>query len=324
MMPAFQYIRVQSLGDGIKHLGSKGARVHAGGTDLLGCLREKVFTADKVVSLSRLKDLKGIREDGGGLRIGALTTLSEVAESPQVKKLYPGLSRAALEVGSPQLRAQGTIGGNICQKPRCWYYRGEFHCIRKGGDTCFAVTGENQYHCIFGGTDCYIVHPSDIAPALSALRATVHITGPKGSRSVPIDQFFVLPATDPTSETILTPEEIVTGISIPAPPPGQRSSYRKVRARGSWDFALAGGALALRFEGPRVSEARIWLSGAAPVPWRSKEAEQVILGKLLDEKTILTAAAAAVNKATPLSKNGYKVSLFRAVIEEELEAMARG
>jgi xanthine dehydrogenase YagS FAD-binding subunit len=323
MMPAFQYVRVQSLGDGIKHLSSKGAKIQAGGTDLLGCLREKVFTADKVVSLTNLKDLKGIREDRGGLRIGALTTLSEVAENLLVKKLYPGLSRATLEVGSPQLRAQGTIGGNICQKPRCWYYRGEFHCIRKGGDTCFAVAGENQYHCIFGGTDCYIVHPSDTAPALSALRATVHITGPKGSRSVPFDQFFVLPAKDPTTETILTTEEIVTEISIPAPPPGLRSSYRKVRARGSWDFALAGLALALRFEGNRVSEAQVWLSGAAPVPWRSKEVEQEILGKSLEEKTISAAASAAVKKAVPLSKNGYKVSLFRAVIEEELEAMAR-
>ena len=324
MMPAFQYIRVQSLGDGIKHLSSKGARIHAGGTDLLGCLREKIFIADKVVSLSGLNALKGIREDGGGLRIGALTPLAQVVESPLVKKLYPGLSRAALEVGSPQLRAQGTLGGNICQKPRCWYYRGDFHCIRKGGNTCFAVDGENQYHCLFGGTDCYIVHPSDTAPALSALRAAVHITGPKGSRSVPIDQFFVLPAADPTTETILTPGEIVTEISIPAPPPGLRSTYRKVRARGSWDFALAGAALALRFDGPRVSEARVWLSGAAPVPWRSKEVEQEILGKALDERTITTAAAAVVKKATPLSKNGYKVSLFKAVIEEELEVISRG
>jgi xanthine dehydrogenase YagS FAD-binding subunit len=323
MMPAFQYVRVQSLEEGIRHLSSGDARVHAGGTDLLGCLRENVFTAAKVVSVSNIKELKGIREERGGLRIGALSTLTQVAESPLVKRIYPGLARAAMEVGSPQLRAQGTIGGNICQKPRCWYYRSDFHCLRKGGDTCFAFAGENQYHCIFGGAACYIVHPSDTAPALSAFQATVRIAGPKGSRSIPIDQFFVSPPIDPRKETVLAPEEIVTEISIPAPPPGLRSSYRKVRARRSWDFALAGVALALRFDGTRVSEARVWLSGAAPVPWRSKEVEQEILGKQLDEKTIARAGEAAVKNAEPLTKNKYKVPLFRAVIEEELEAMAR-
>jgi xanthine dehydrogenase YagS FAD-binding subunit len=323
MMPAFQYVRVRSLEEGIRHLSSGDGRLHAGGTDLLGCLRENVFTAAKVVSISDIKELEGIREEGGGLRIGALSTLSQVAESPLVKKLYPGLARAAMEVGSPQLRNQGTIGGNICQKPRCWYYRGDFHCIRKGGDTCFAFAGENQYHCIFGGAACYIVHPSDTAPALSALQTTVRIIGPKGSRSVPLDRFFVPPAIDPKRETVLAPEEIVTEISIPAPPPGLRSSYRKVRARRSWDFALAGVALALRFDGARVAEARVWLSGVAPVPWRSKEVEQEILGKQLDEKTIARAAAAAVKNAEPLTKNGYKVPLVKAVIEEELEAMAQ-
>jgi xanthine dehydrogenase YagS FAD-binding subunit len=323
MMPAFQYVRVRSVEEGIRHLSSGDARVHAGGTDLLGCLRENVFTTAKVVSISNIKELKGIREERGGLRIGALSSLTEVAESPLVKKLYPGLAQAAMEVGSPQLRAQGTIGGNICQKPRCWYYRGDFHCIRKGGDTCFAFAGENQYHCIFGGAACYIVHPSDTAPALSALQATVRIVGPKGSSSLPIDRFFVLPATDPRKETVLAPEEIVTEILIPAPLPGLRSSYRKVRARRSWDFALAGVALALRFDGARVSEARVWLSGAAPVPWRSKEVELEIVGKQLDEKTIARAVAASVKNAEPLTKNGYKVPLLRAVIEEELEAMAR-
>jgi xanthine dehydrogenase YagS FAD-binding subunit len=323
MMPAFQYVRVRSLEEGIRHLSSGNARVHAGGTDLLGCLRDNVFTAAKMVSISNIKELKGIREERGGLGIGALTTLTQVAESPLVQKLYPGLARAAMEVGSPQLRAQGTIGGNICQKPRCWYYRGDFYCLRKGGDTCFAFAGENQYHCIFGGAACYIVHPSDTAPALSALQATVRITGPKGSRSAPIDQFFVQPAIDPKKETVLAPQEVVTAISIPAPLPGLRSSYRKIRARRSWDFALAGVALALRFDGARVSEAHVWLSGAAPVPWRSKEVELEIVGKQLDQKTIARAVEAAVKNAEPLTKNEYKIPLFRAVIEEELEVMAQ-
>jgi xanthine dehydrogenase YagS FAD-binding subunit len=322
MMPAFQYVRVESIEEGIRHLSSVDAKLHAGGTDLLGCLRENVFAAAKAVSISGIKELKSIREERGGLKVGVLTTIAQVAQSPLVKKLYPGLARAASEVGSPQLRAQGTIGGNICQKPRCWYYRGDFHCIRKGGDTCFAFAGENQYHCIFGGAACYIVQPSDMSPALSALRAIVRITGSKGSRSVPIDQFFVPPAVDPRKETVLAPEEMVTEISLPAPPPGLKSSYRKVRARRSWDFALAGVALALRFDGAHVSEAQAWLSGVAPVPWRAKEVEQEILGKRLDEKTITRAGAAAIKNAEPLAKNGYKVPLLRAVIEEELEAMA--
>ena len=323
MIPAFQYIKVQSLQEGIKHLSSEAARVHAGGTDLLGCLRENIFPVNKAVSISNIKELRGISEERGGLRIGALSTITEVANNPLVKKLYPALSRAASEVASPQLRNQGTIGGNICQKPRCWYYRGDFHCIRKGGDTCFAFAGENQYHCIFGGVACYIVHPSDTAPALSVFQATVRIAGPKGQRSVPIEQFFVAPARDPRRETILEPGEIVTEISLPTPPAGLRSSYRKVRARRSWDFALAGVALALRFDGARVSEARVYLSGAAPVPWRSKEVEQEITGRQLDGQTIARAAEAVVKNAEPLAKNGYKFPLFRAVIEEELEAMAR-
>jgi xanthine dehydrogenase YagS FAD-binding subunit len=324
MIPPFQYVRVRSLKEGLGHLSTKEARIHAGGTDLLGCLRDGVFAAAKVVSLSSLRELKGIHEEGGGLRIGALTPLTLVAENPLVKKRSPALARAALEVGSPQIRAQGTLGGNLCQKPRCWYYRGDFHCLRKGGPTCFAFDGESQYHCLFGGSDCYIVHPSDTAPALCAFQATVRITGPKGSRAVPVDQFFVLPAKDPTRETVLAPEEIVTDIFIPPPLPGLRSVYRKVRTRRSWDFALAGAALALAFDGPRVSEARIWLSGAAPVPWRAEAAEKEILGKPLDGKTIAAAGAAAVKNAAPLGKNENKIPLISAIIEEELEAMARG
>lgn len=189
MLPAFHYVPVSSVEEGIRHLSEGNARLHAGGTDLLGCLRDHVLRGEKLVSISGIRELKGIREERGGLRIGALTTVAEVAQSPLIRKLYPGLAQAALEVGSPQLRAQGTIGGNICQKPRCWYYRGDFHCIRKGGDICYAIGGKNPYHCIFGAA-CCIVHPSDTAPALSALQAKVKIAGPKGQRSVPIEKFL--------------------------------------------------------------------------------------------------------------------------------------
>jgi xanthine dehydrogenase YagS FAD-binding subunit len=321
MLPAFQYVSVKRVGDGVKQLATAESKIYAGGTDLLGCLRDGIFPVKKVVSINGIQDLQGIGEKGGVLRIGALTTITEVAENPLIGKFFPGLARAAGEVASPQLRNQGTLGGNLCQKPRCWYYRGEFHCTRKGGAVCFAYGGENQYHCLFGGDGCYIVHPSDTAPVLAALEAQVGLTGPQGARKINLEEFFVLPAVDPMRETVVGPEEIVTEIWIPAPQPGLKSSYRKVRARASWDFALAGVALALNFDGARVAKARVFLSGVAPVPWRAKEAEAAITGRELTGETIARAAAAVVQKAEPLSKNGYKVPLLKAVIEEELEAI---
>jgi len=222
------------------------------------------------------------------------------------------------------LRNRGTIGGNICQKPRCWYYRGEFHCLRKGGNLCYALGGENEFHAIFGSDKiCCIVHPSDTAPALVAFEAKVRAAGPKGDRLIPIDKFFVKPAEDVERETVLEPGEIVTEIMLPASPPGMRSSYRKVRARRSWDFALAGVALALVFKDDKVEGGRVVLSGAAPVPWRSLPVEKVIMGQKLDEQTIARAAEAVVENAEPLAKNAYKIPLFKAVIEEELTKIAR-
>jgi len=309
--------------EAVRHLASDGARLYAGGTDLLGCLRDHVFEAGKVVSVSRVTSLRGIRETvEGGLRIGALTTLTEVGENPLLRNRFHALARGAAEAASPQLRNQGTLGGNICQKPRCWYYRGEFHCLRKGGDLCYAEGGENQFHCIFGGDMCYVVHPSDTAPALVALEASARIVGQRGTRTVPIEHFHVLPAQDVQRETVLDPDEIVTEIVVPPTPPGLRSSYRKVRARRAWDFALAGVALALVFKGPAVEKARVVFSGVAPVPWRSREVEEVITGKRLDATVAAKAAEAAVQGAEPLEKNGYKIPLLRGVVEEELMGIA--
>lgn len=323
MMRKFAYVRPKSIDEALKFLAGGNTVVHAGGTDLLGCLREEILEAGLVVSLGHLRELRGIQKTKeGGLRIGALTTITEVAEHPLVRELFPGLAGAASEVGSPQLRNQGTIGGNLCQKPRCWYYRGEFHCLRKGGDTCYAVEGENQFHCIFGGDSCFIVHPSDTAPALVALDATVQTEGPKGGRVIPAGEFHVPPSKDPQKETVLEPGELVTSILLPPPPAGLRSSYRKVRARRSWDFALAGVALAVVLDKGKISRARVVLSGAAPVPWRSKAVEEVITGRKSDAETARLGAEAAVKGARPLGQNGYKVPLFKGVVEEELKAIA--
>ena len=323
MVPSFSYIRARSLEEAIDYLALDGARAHAGGTDLLGCLRDRVFDVTTVVSIAGLKELRGIgTTPAGGIRIGSLTTIAEVVRNPLIKSKYRALSMAASEVASPQLRHQGTIGGNLCQKPRCWYYRGEFHCLRKGGDQCFAVEGENAYHCIFGGDNCFIVHPSDTAPALIALQASVTIAGPNGRRTVPVENFHMPPSEDYTRETVLEPAEIVTEIVLPPPAEGLRSSYRKVRARRAWDFALAGVALAIVFTGDQAADCRVVLSGAAPVPWRSAEVEEVIKGGRLDRDRAVKAAEAAVKNAEPMEQNEYKIPLFRGLMEQQLMAIA--
>ncbi len=320
MLSNFSYIRPKTLKEASKQLAGEGACLHAGGTDLLGCLRDHVFEINKMVSINALKELRGIKKTAdGGIRIGALTTISEVSEHPVVRSQYSALAQAVREVASPQLRNQGTIGGNICQKPRCWYYRGDFLCLRKGGEKCFAVAGENQYHCILGGGPCFIVHPSDTAPALVAFEASVRIVGPKGTRTVAVEKFHVLPRVDVQRETVLEPGEIVTEIVLPTAQ-GVKSSYRKVRARASWDFAVAGLALAVKFNGDTVASARAVLSGAAPVPWRSKEIESTIIGSRLDESVAAKAGEAAMMNARPLMQNDYKIPLFRGMIEEELLA----
>jgi len=323
MLPNFSYVRPESLREVHRLLKAEGARAHAGGTDLLGCLHDQVFSADKLVSLTALDKLRGIRRSGdGGRRIGALTTISAVAGDPGLQRHYPVLTQAAAAVASPQLRNQGTLGGNLCQKPRCWYYRGEFDCLRKGGPACYAVAGQNQFHCILGGSGCYIVHPSDTAPALVALDARVEIAGPQGTRKVPVADFHVPPARDPQRETILAADEVVTAILLPPPSAGIKSVYRKVRARRSWDFAVAGVALALVFDGVTVRDARVVLSGAAPVSWRAREAEQDLVGSELDEASAGRAAQAALADASPLEHNRYKVPLFQGLITGELVKLA--
>jgi xanthine dehydrogenase YagS FAD-binding subunit len=223
---------------------------------------------------------------------------------------------------TPQLRNQGTIGGNICQRPRCWYFRGDWYCLRKGGNTCYAIAGENQFHCIFGGSGCYIVHPSDTAPALMALGAGVRIASRSGTRLVPIDEFFILPADDIRRENILQPGELVTEVVLPPIAAGTRSTYRKARDRGAWDFALAGLAAVVSMDGDRVEQASLVLSGVAPKPWRAAGAEDALSGGPLDAENIARAAAASVEGAQPLEHNGYKVALVRGLMEETLRALA--
>ncbi|HUX07480.1 MAG TPA: xanthine dehydrogenase family protein subunit M [Acidobacteriota bacterium] len=323
MIGQFTYVKAKSIDDAVKQLGTPNSTVLAGGTDLLGCLRDEVLEAGKVVSISGLKELHGISAGpNGGLRIGALTTIAEVAAAETIRSKYAVLAQAAGEIASPQLRNQGTIGGNLCQRPRCWYFRGDFHCAKKGGDMCYAEGGENMFHCIFGGDPCYIVYPSDSAPALCALNAGVRIAGPGGTRTLAVDKFHQLPGVDIEKENVLQRNEIVTEVLLPAPPPGLKSAYRKVRARQAWDFALTSTAIALTMDGGTVKQARIFLGGVAPVPWRAEAAEAALKGKKLDKATILAAAEAAVQGARPLEANAYKVDLVKGTLTEQLASLA--
>jgi xanthine dehydrogenase YagS FAD-binding subunit len=323
MLPIFDYVRPGSLREALEHGASDGAVLHAGGTDVLGCLRDGVYSADKVVAIAQLDELRGIETTrDGGLRIGALTTLAEIAAHPLIGERYAVLAQGAASAASPQLRNQGTIGGNLCQRPRCWYFRGEFHCLRKGGEMCYAVAGANEYHCIFGGDGCYIVHPSDTAPTLVALGASFRLVSRRGDRTVPAESFFVLPADDVRRETVLQPGELLAEVLLPPPGDNVHSTYRKVRARGAWDFALAGVAAVLEMEDGRVGSARLVLSGVAPIPWRAVEAERALAGNPLNSVTISRVAQACVADARPMPYNGYKVDLVRGVVQETLESLA--
>jgi xanthine dehydrogenase YagS FAD-binding subunit len=323
MIKNFAYVKAGSVAAAIKALGTRGAVLHAGGTDLLGCARDEIFPVERVVSISGIKELKGVSaKPDGGLKIGALTTIAEIAAHPVITEKYAVLAQAASEVASPQLRNQGTIGGNLCQRPRCWYFRGDFRCARKGGNMCYAVAGEHQYHAVYGGGPCFFVHPSDTAVALMALQAQIMIAGAAGSRLVKIEEFFVSPDKNIQKENILAANDVVTEIHLPPVAGKVLSSYRKIRARRAWDFALASVGLVLQIENQNVSRARIVLGGVGPYPWRIEAAEKVLIGKKIDSALAAAAGKAAIGGASPMPDNGYKVQIVQGAVEESLLALA--
>ena len=322
MIKNFSYTKVSSLAEAIKALAVQGTGIHAGGTDLLGCLRDEIIPVDRVVSISGLKGLKGIsaRADGG-LKIGALTVLADIAANSSILEKYPVLAQAAASVGTPQIREQGTIGGNLCQRPRCWYFRSDLQCLKKGGGTCYAYSGENQYHAILGAGPCFAVHPSDVAVALVALQAQITIAGPAAAKTVKAEEFFVGPGKSVVKENILLPGEIVTGIQIPPVSGKVKSAYRKVRTRGSWDFAQTSVAAVLVLDNDTVRAVRIVLGGVAPIPWRVEAAERLAVGKKLDAVVAAAIAESAAAGASPLKDNGYKVEMVKGAVEEAVTGL---
>lgn len=316
-MKNFTHIKPQNLKEASQLAGDnwKDVLFYAGGTDLLGLMKDGIENPDKLIDLKALPAMDKITyTPGKGLKIGALVTITELAEHELINKKYTVLGQAAKEVASPQLRNLGTIGGNICQRPRCWYFRGDFHCLRKGGDACYAVEGENKYHCIIGGGPCFIVHPSDTAVALLALDASVTVFSGKKSRQIPLDEFFVLPEKLVTRENILKPGEIVTEILVPDVPPGTRSGYLKLKERGVWDFATVSAAAVLQIQQDIVKAARVALGGVAPIPWWEKQLSSQLKGMTTKSDNLEQIAANSLKEAEPLEQNAYKIPMARNLI----------
>lgn len=324
-MQNFSYVNATSIEQVPSLLGRSwdDAVVMAGGTDLVGEMKDYAAVPKRVVNLKSIEGLDYIRQDDAGLRIGALTTLTDVLENSAVSQDYPVLHQAVSVIASPQIRNMATLAGNILQRPRCWYYRSEdFPCLKKGGARCYAVGGVNTYHAIFGSGPSYIVHPSDAAPALMALGATVNIHGPRGANEVVMDDFFTMPEMNIRRENILRPNEIVTEITIPKPEANSKGMFIKVRERESIDFALVSLAAQMTVVNGTCERASLVLGGVAPVPWRALEAEDYLRGRRITEARAESAAEAAVEDAAPMPHNGYKVEIAKNLVKQAVQALA--
>jgi xanthine dehydrogenase YagS FAD-binding subunit len=316
-MKNFEYAVPESIKKTFEYLNSSNATLKAGGIDLLDRMKEQLESPGRLVNIRDLEDLRFLKEDtNGSFLIGPSQTLSEIADDPTIKKSFKALADAAKGVASVQIRNTATLGGNLCQRPRCWYFRSaDFNCSRKGGDTCFAIDGENQYHAIFDNADgCAIVHPSATAVALMALNARLIISDGKNDKEISIEEFFVRPADDIETENILQKNEMIVTIIIPAESKDYLSFYHKQKEKQSFDWPLADVAVAFGMEGERCVAARVVLGSAAPVPFRSTSAEQALINNNINKETAMKAADAAMANAEPLSLNEYKVPLFKTII----------
>jgi xanthine dehydrogenase YagS FAD-binding subunit len=319
-------VQATSLDDAIAQLGP-GVTVKAGGVDLIDRLKEGLDAPKRLVNLRGVDGLDGIKQLGtpGELILGPLATLGQIAESQDVRGRWPALAEACAHAATPQIRNMATIGGNLVQRPRCWYFRSaDFHCRKKGGSICYAQHGENQFHAIFANETCAIVHPSSVSTALVAYGASVKLRGKRGERTLPLEQFFALPDKDPTRENVLGDDELVVEVRLPATTPTTRAAYHKAVEKESFDWPMADVAVVLEMNGRTCKSASIVLGAAAPVPWRAKSSEAILGGRAIDERAAEAAANAAMQGATPLAKNGYKLPIFRAIVRRTILAAAGG
>ena len=319
-MRPFEYTTPNTIEQAVAALGPH-TRALAGGTDLLTLMKADIAAPERLVNVKTLLP-RGIEARPAGLEIGALTTLAEIEQHPVIAKGYSALAQAAAQAASPQIRNLATIGGNLLQRPRCWYYRNaRIDCWLKGGADCPAREGENRNHAILGGGPCYAVHPSDLAAALLAFDAALWVHGRGGGRTIELADFFALPVPERRTESLLSLDELVLGLRLPPHPEETRSCYLKAMDRKTWAFALTGLACVLRLSGHKIAHARIVLSGVAPIPWRAEAAERELQGAMASADRFAAAAAAAVQEAAPLRHNGYKVPLTKALVRQALTAL---
>jgi xanthine dehydrogenase YagS FAD-binding subunit len=331
-MNRFAYASASTVDEALEALAAAerpdDCRPMAGGVDLLDRMKEGLVSPTRLVNLKRIPGLDQVREDAMAIAVGALVPLYRLLDHPAIAERaeLACLHQALSETASPQIRHMATIGGNLLQRPRCWYFRNKLtHCLRKGGERCFAFRGESERHAVLGGGPCYIVHPSDPAVALLALDASVLIAGTGGVRTMPLADFYLLPRQDARREFDLASSEILTEILIPTPASGSRADWRgvylKVPERGARDFALASVALQLAFAGSVVREARVVLGGVAPVPWRATEVEQALAGQTLSDAVIEQASLAATTGARPLAQNAFKIELVQGLVRQALRGL---
>ncbi|MCH7776207.1 MAG: xanthine dehydrogenase family protein subunit M [Gemmatimonadetes bacterium] len=322
MIPAFELFQPTSVDDALSLLAQHGddTWVLAGGLDSFDWFKDRIKRPKVVVELSGVEELKGIRSTEDGVEIGAMTTLTEVATNSEILASYGLLATAASQVATPQIRNQGTLGGNVSQDTRCWYYRGGWPCYRAGGNICYASAPQamNREHCIFGADRCVAVNPSDTAPALIALDAKMIVKRANRERVIDAEDFFIGPGTDITRMTVLRPGDLLTSIRIPATWAGASFYWEKVEDRKSWDFALVSVARAMRVSNGSITEARVAVNGVAPYPMRLDAVEAAVRGRPLSEETAQMGGEVAVRRAKALRHNDYKLPLLRNLVRRAL------
>jgi xanthine dehydrogenase YagS FAD-binding subunit len=316
---AFAYVNPTNEKDAVAALSPQfeQAMPIGGGQDLLARMKDYVTQPDRLVNVKGALE-STVTPSNGGLRIGAALKMVDLAEHPEVARMYPPISAAAIEVGTPQIRNQATVGGNLNQRPRCWYFRNEeFVCLKKGGDTCFSITGENQFHAVLGGGPSFIVHPSSLAVPSLAYNATFRLLGPKGERLVLASEYFTPPTKNVRVENVLAPDEILTHVILP-PPGNVKSGHYEVRYKASHDWPIAFATVLLTVSGSKVQSARVVMGAVAPIPWRSHPAEDTLVGKAITEATAAAAAEAALKDAHPLRQNAYKIDVAKVAVKRAI------
>jgi len=323
-MERFEYASPQSVKNATALLGARwnDAQVLAGGTDLIGMMKDFVASPKRVVNIKGISELGGISKTATGVRIGAAVTFDDLSVHPLIRGEFPSLITAALGVSSPQIRNMGTVGGDLCQRPRCWYFRGGHGLLAMKDGKSLVPNGENKYHAIFGTAPAYFVSASSLGPALAALGAHVKIASPSGARTVAVEKFFLIPKSENEREIDLHPNEIVTEILIPSAAASMKNATYEIREKLALDWPLATASVALKMSGSKVASARIVMGHVAPIPWAASAAEHSLTGKSIDEATAAKAAEEAVQGAQPLSQNGYKVQLAKVAVKRALLAAA--